>query len=222
MNRVSEWNNRVSKYPAKFDKDVNVAVESALQQVGLIREELNETIEAIENNDLKEILDGVVDVRVVTEGLAHICGLEISNTYDEVPTTDPAQLITNSVSLIDIAIKQVTQSITELDFELVEIGIGVITHYTKLIARESGLLEVFDDAYNKIMDNNDLKWTTEFDAVKVAYTGIVEANKDNDDRFLIHGHDDENESYYSVHRVSDNKVMKFPNHPRVSLDEFIK
>lgn len=69
-----------------------------------------------------------------------------------------------------------------------------------------------------VLSNNDRKYTTSRRAIEVVeahYLGCgeevsIHEARDSDNRDI----------YYSVHRVVDNKIMKFPGHPPVDLIPF--
>lgn len=74
---------------------------------------------------------------------------------------------------------------------------------------------------NEVLKNNDRKFTSLWETIDVVYyhyktmgieTKIYKVK--NNDLFDV-------EAFYSVHRVSDDKVMKFPGHPPVDLSPFI-
>lgn len=85
-----------------------------------------------------------------------------------------------------------------------------------------------DKAYDMVMDNNDLKFTENYDdAVEaVEFMGV--------DNFHIqeaqeltepdeHGNQfNVGNPTYSIHRNLDNKICKFPNHPRVDLQPLLE
>ena len=58
----------------------------------LIREEVEETIKAIEENDLVEIADGIADSIVVLLGTAIAYGIDIRPIWDEVHKTNMAKV----------------------------------------------------------------------------------------------------------------------------------
>lgn len=74
---------------------------------------------------------------------------------------------------------------------------------------------------NAVLDNNDHKFTTvrvSADAVAIHY-GLKEVDVELH-RVTIDGGCLLEPAYYSIHRISDNKIMKFPNHPKVDLTPF--
>jgi len=143
--RVAEWNYRCNKEPLLVGTE---EYWDALElQLLRIQEELKETMKAVHDRDLVELLDGGCDLDVTVSGLNYLSGLE------------------------------------------------------------------YQKAINRVLSNNDVKYTTE-----IAYA--IEASN----KYTADGEDcevqsvqDNGEIYFSVHRTSDNKIMKLLNHPKVSL-----
>ena len=61
-------------------------------RINLIREELEEFIEAIKNNDLKEAVDALTDILYVTYGAGHAFGVNLDNCFDEVQKSNMSKL----------------------------------------------------------------------------------------------------------------------------------
>lgn len=75
-----------------------------------------------------------------------------------------------------------------------------------------------DGAMQAVCDNNDHKYRTNPVDASYLASEIYDA-KGEDVQVLtseLNG-----KKYYSVHRVSDNKIMKSPNHPKVDLSKFV-
>lgn len=72
-----------------------------------------------------------------------------------------------------------------------------------------------EEGYELIMDNNDLKWTNDYDEAleAVEHHGV--------DLFNLQETVIDGVTYYSVHRNRDNKICKLVGHPRVSLKELL-
>lgn len=62
-----------------------------LLRAKLIGEEVTETIEALYNNDLEKIADGIVDSIVVLIGTALVYGIDIRPVWDEIHKTNMAK-----------------------------------------------------------------------------------------------------------------------------------
>ncbi len=58
----------------------------------LIREELAEFKEAIENNDIKEVADALTDILYVTYGAGHAFGIDLDQCFDEVQNSNMSKL----------------------------------------------------------------------------------------------------------------------------------
>lgn len=72
-------------------------------------------------------------------------------------------------------------------------------------------------AFDAVMDNNDLKYTQNYDE---AFDAVQHYGAD---KFNIQEYVDADDvSYFSVHRNSDNKICKLLDHPKVDLAEFLE
>ena len=58
----------------------------------LIKEELNELKEAIENKDIKEVADALTDILYVTYGAGHAFGLNLDRCFEEVQNSNMSKL----------------------------------------------------------------------------------------------------------------------------------
>ena len=61
-------------------------------RVDLIKEELNELIEAIKNNDIVEVADALTDILYVTYGAGHSFGIDLDNCFSEVQRSNMSKL----------------------------------------------------------------------------------------------------------------------------------
>ena len=61
----------------------------------LIKEELNELKEAIENKDIKEVADALTDILYVTYGAGHAFGIDLDKCFDEVQNSNMSKLDEN-------------------------------------------------------------------------------------------------------------------------------
>jgi predicted HAD superfamily Cof-like phosphohydrolase len=61
----------------------------------LIREELSELKEAIENKDLKEVADALTDILYVTYGAGHAFGIDLNKCFTEVQNSNMSKLDLN-------------------------------------------------------------------------------------------------------------------------------
>ena len=58
----------------------------------LIREELEELREAIDNNDIKEVADALTDILYVTYGAGHAFGINLDKCFEEVQSSNMSKL----------------------------------------------------------------------------------------------------------------------------------
>ena len=64
-------------------------------RLDLIKEELNELTEAINNNDLLEVADALTDILYVTYGAGHAFGINLDKCFDEVQNSNMSKLDEN-------------------------------------------------------------------------------------------------------------------------------
>ena len=64
-------------------------------RLDLIKEELNELEEAIENKNLVEIADALTDILYVTYGAGHAFGINLDACFDEVQNSNMSKLDEN-------------------------------------------------------------------------------------------------------------------------------
>ena len=70
------------------DKIVNLRVD-------LIKEELSELIEAINDKDIVEVADALTDILYVTYGAGHSFGIDLDKCFDEVQDSNMSKLDEN-------------------------------------------------------------------------------------------------------------------------------
>ena len=58
----------------------------------LIKEELEELKEAIDNNDIKEVADALTDILYVTYGAGHAFGIDLDKCFEEVQNSNMSKL----------------------------------------------------------------------------------------------------------------------------------
>ena len=61
-------------------------------RLDLIKEELNELTEAINNNDLLEVADALTDILYVTYGAGHAFGINLDKCFEEVQNSNMSKL----------------------------------------------------------------------------------------------------------------------------------
>ena len=61
-------------------------------RIDLIKEELEELKEAMNNNDLLEVADALTDILYVTYGAGHAFGIDLDQCFDEVQNSNMSKL----------------------------------------------------------------------------------------------------------------------------------
>ena len=61
-------------------------------RIELIKEELDELKEAMDNNDLLEVADALTDILYVTYGAGHAFGIDLDKCFDEVQNSNMSKL----------------------------------------------------------------------------------------------------------------------------------
>ena len=64
-------------------------------RIDLIKEELEELIEAMNNNDLLEVADALTDILYVTYGAGHAFGIDLDKCFEEVQNSNMSKLDEN-------------------------------------------------------------------------------------------------------------------------------
>ena len=64
-------------------------------RIDLIKEELDELKEAMDNNDLLEVADALTDILYVTYGAGHALGINLDKCFDEVQNSNMSKLSEN-------------------------------------------------------------------------------------------------------------------------------
>ena len=70
-------------------------------RVNLIKEELDELIEAINKKDLVEVADALTDILYVTYGAGHAFGINLDKCFDEVQNSNMSKLDNNGKPIYD-------------------------------------------------------------------------------------------------------------------------
>ena len=65
-------------------------------RIDLIKEELEELTDAMNNNDLLEVADALTDILYVTYGAGHAFGINLDKCFDEVQNSNMSKLDENS------------------------------------------------------------------------------------------------------------------------------
>ena len=70
-------------------------------RIDLIKEELDELTEAINNKDLLEVADALTDILYVTYGAGHAFGIDLDKCFDEVQNSNMSKLDENGRPIYD-------------------------------------------------------------------------------------------------------------------------
>ena len=65
-------------------------------RIDLIKEDLEELTEAMNNNDLLEVADALTDILYVTYGAGHSFGIDLDKCFDEVQNSNMSKLDENN------------------------------------------------------------------------------------------------------------------------------
>jgi predicted HAD superfamily Cof-like phosphohydrolase len=90
-------NKKVKTFMEAFGQEVKLTPEfpdKATQdlRIELIREELQELIDAINDNDIVEVADALTDILYVTYGAGHAFGIDLDVCFDEVQRSNMSKL----------------------------------------------------------------------------------------------------------------------------------
>ena len=70
-------------------------------RIDLIKEELDELIEAMKNKDLLEVADALTDILYVAYGAGHAFGIDLDKCFDEVQSSNMSKLDKNGKPIYD-------------------------------------------------------------------------------------------------------------------------
>ena len=70
-------------------------------RIDLIKEELEELTEAMNNNDLLEVADALTDILYVTYGAGHAFGIDLDKCFQEVQNSNMSKLDENGKPIYD-------------------------------------------------------------------------------------------------------------------------
>ena len=68
-------------------------------RIDLIKEELEELVEAMKNKDLLEVADALTDILYVTYGAGHSLGIDLDKCFDEVQNSNMSKLDENGKAI---------------------------------------------------------------------------------------------------------------------------
>jgi len=89
--------NKVGIFMKTFGQDVKNKPSFSTDKINklrldLIKEELNEFKEAMDNKDLLEVADALTDILYVTYGAGHAFGIDLDKCFDEVQNSNMSKL----------------------------------------------------------------------------------------------------------------------------------
>ena len=87
----------VRKFMETFGQEIKEKAEFPNEKVtslrhDLIKEELDELKEAIDNQDIKEVADALTDILYVTYGAGHAFGINLDKCFEEVQDSNMSKL----------------------------------------------------------------------------------------------------------------------------------
>lgn len=234
--RVKDWNIKCGKpAPDYMDDDFFNTIQSQLQ---CIKEEANETIDAIECCDELEILDGICDLDVTINGLFYMAGYA-PDSFVLRKTTDylgeESEEIVNAshqqvIGIIEAVINVTEDFDNDPDYILLYTSLNILLHYARHRYYD------YDSAIKSVLDNNDTKYYNSEDALdSLIRASELQEITDEEHRVevtLADGFDGDinclelddlirRGAVFSVHRVRDNKVCKPSNFEEVDLLPYI-
>ena len=89
--------NKVGTFMKTFGQEVKTEPSFSTEKINklridLIKEELQELTEAMNNKDLLEVADALTDILYVTYGAGHAFGIDLDNCFDEVQNSNMSKL----------------------------------------------------------------------------------------------------------------------------------
>ena len=88
---------KVKKFMETFGQEVKSSPSFSSEKINklrynLIKEELDEFKQALDNNDLLEVADALTDILYVTYGAGHAFGIDLDACFDEVQNSNMSKL----------------------------------------------------------------------------------------------------------------------------------
>ncbi len=98
--------NKVRKFMETFGQEIKEKAEFPSEKItslryDLIKEELEEFRDAIQNKDIKEVADALTDILYVTYGAGHSFGIDLDKCFDEVQKSNMSKLDNNGRPIYD-------------------------------------------------------------------------------------------------------------------------
>ena len=100
--------NKVKTFMETFGQEVKTKPSFSTDKINslrydLIKEELEELKEAMENKDLLEVADALTDILYVTYGAGHAFGIDLDKCFDEVQNSNMSKLDENGKPIFNDA-----------------------------------------------------------------------------------------------------------------------
>jgi len=91
---------KVRKFMETFGQEIKEKAQFPNEKItslryDLIKEELDELKEAMDNNDIKEVADALTDILYVTYGAGHAFGINLDKCFEEVQNSNMSKLGTD-------------------------------------------------------------------------------------------------------------------------------
>ena len=88
---------KVRKFMETFGQEIKEKAQFPNEKItslryDLIKEELDELKEAMDNNDIKEVADALTDILYVTYGAGHAFGINLDKCFEEVQNSNMSKL----------------------------------------------------------------------------------------------------------------------------------
>ena len=100
--------NKVKTFMETFGQEVKIKPSFSTEKINtlrydLIKEELEELKEAMENKDLLEVADALTDILYVTYGAGHAFGINLDKCFEEVQNSNMSKLDVNGKAIYNDA-----------------------------------------------------------------------------------------------------------------------
>ena len=100
--------NKVKTFMETFGQEVKTKSSFSSEKINslryeLIKEELDELKEALDNKDLLEVADALSDILYVTYGAGHAFGIDLDKCFDEVQNSNMSKLDENGKPIFNDA-----------------------------------------------------------------------------------------------------------------------
>ena len=100
--------NKVGTFMKTFGQEVKNKASFSTDKINklridLIKEELDELTEAMNNKDLLEVADALTDILYVTYGAGHAFGIDLDKCFDEVQNSNMSKLDENGKPIYNVS-----------------------------------------------------------------------------------------------------------------------